>query len=85
VHANDVDRKADLSAAQKSKVPNGDESSDQKLIHGLSGKGDTDETDHFGSIINNPGGENDLSDFAKFMNGISSDLKVKEDKKKLKL
>ena len=50
----------------------------------MSGKGETDETDHFGSIINSPG-ENDINEFEQFMNGISSNLKQKEEAKKRKL
>ena len=51
---NDYDRQADRSAATRTKVANeglnGEESSDQKLVMGLSGNDETD--DHFGSIIN---------------------------------
>jgi len=50
---NDYDRKADRTAALRTKVVNeglGDaESSDQKQILGLSGNDETD--DHFGSIV----------------------------------
>jgi len=69
--------------AAKTKVGE-EESSDQKMVVGMSGKGETDETDHFGSIINSPG-ENDINEFEQFMNGISSNLKQKEEAKKRKL
>ena len=50
---NDYDRKADRSAATRTRVANeginGEESSDQKLVLGLSGNDETD--DHFGSIV----------------------------------
>jgi len=62
-----------MNAAAKTKVAmvgiNGEESSDQKMIHGLSGKEDTD-IDHFGSIMNIPTHGNDIMDFEDFMNGI---------------
>ena len=51
----EYNRQADRSAATKTKVANtgidGEESSDHKMVHGLSSK---DDTDHFNSIMNIP-------------------------------
>ena len=86
VSINEYDRQADRSAAAKAKVGNiginGEESSDQKMVIGLSGK---DDTDHFNSIINIPNNQNDILEFESFMNGIQYKLKEKEDKRKRKL
>lgn len=88
VSINDYDRKADRSAATKTKVANmginGDESSDQKMVMGLSGQDDS-EHDHFNSIMNIPHNENEIMDFECFMNGIQNKLEEKEQKKKRKL
>lgn len=82
----DYDRRADRSAAARTKVGNeglhGEESSDQKMILGLSGN---DESDHFNSIINIPNNQNDILEFECFMNGIQSKLQEKELRKKKKL
>lgn len=69
---NDYDRKADRSAATRTKVANeginGEESSDQKLVLGLSGNEETD--DHFGSIVEGHKNQNDIAEFEFFMDGI---------------
>jgi len=88
VSINEYNRQADRSAAAKAKVGNiginGEESSDQKMVIGLSGKDETD-TDHFNSIINIPNNQNDILEFECFMNGIQNKMKEKEDKRKRKL
>jgi len=88
VSINEYDRQADRSAAAKAKVANvginGEESSDQKMIIGLSGKDETD-TDHFNSIINIPNNQNDILEFDRFMNGIQNKMKEKEERRKRKL
>lgn len=76
---NDYDRKADLSAAAKRSIAGGEESSDQKMVVGLSGK--EEEDDHFSSLMNIPNNQNDIMEFEFFMNNIQSNLKEKEAKK----
>ena len=70
---NEYDRNADRTAAAKTKLVNvgidGEVSSDQKMVHGLSGKDGTD-TDHFNSIMNIPSNQNEIMEFEFFMNGI---------------
>lgn len=84
---NDYDRKADRSAATRTKVANeginGEESSDQKLVLGLSGNEETD--DHFGSIVDGHKNQNDIAEFEFFMDGIQSKLKQREQRRKKKL
>lgn len=76
VSINEYDRQADRSAAANTKVANiginGEESSDQKMVVGLSGK-ETD-TDHFNSIINIPSNQNEIMEFECFMNGIQNKM-----------
>jgi hypothetical protein len=68
INFNDYDRKADLSAAAKKSIAGCEESSDQKMVIGLSGK-ETD-TDHFNSLINIPNNQNEIMEFEFFMNNI---------------
>ena len=82
ISINDYDRNADRTAAAYANL--GEESSDQKVVHGLSGK-DEEDTDHFGTIMNIPHNQNDIMEFEFFMNGIQSKLKEKEERKKKKL
>lgn len=71
---NEYDRFADRSAATKTKVANvgidGEESSDHKMVHGLSSNVDGTDTDHFNSMMNIPNNQNEIMDFEFFMNGI---------------
>lgn len=60
------------------------ESSDQQMVHGLSGN-DQHNSDNFAGILNIPNNENEIMEFESFMNNISSKLKEKEEKKKKKL
>ena len=84
---NDYDRKADRTAALRTKVVNeglnGEESSDQKQILGLSGNDETD--DHFGSIVDGHNNQRDIAEFEFFMDGIQSKLKEREQRRKKKL
>ena len=84
---NDYDRKADRTAAMRKQVANeginGEESSDQKLVMGLSGNDETD--DHFGSIVDGHNNKSDIAEFEFFMDGIQSKLKEREQRRKKKL